>query len=71
MTDKEYNEQKRRVKLAYQKWHSVAGLGEWIVNHAWHRDGTCGREENVPISDEHVVTARASVAWAYIHVCFH
>jgi hypothetical protein len=71
MTDKEYNTQKRRVKAAFAKWSGPTGMGDWIVFHAWHRDGTCGKEENVAVSEEHVVTARASVAWEYIQICFH
>jgi hypothetical protein len=68
MTDKEYNAQKRRVKLAYQKWHSITGLGEWIRSHAWHRDGNCGKEGTNYGPD---TTARAEVQWEYITVCFH
>ena len=70
MTDKEYRKQKRRVELAYTKWHIPAGLGDWIVSHAWHRDGTAGKQDNQP-PQEHEPTARASVAWEYITVCFH
>lgn len=69
MTDKEFHKQKRRVKAAYEKWHSPTGMGEWIGSHIWHRDGTCGETDGIKYGAE--TTARAYVSWEYITVCFH
>lgn len=63
MTDKEYEEQKKRVKRYIDKWYDTLGLGWWRVEMIWDR----AKNEDMP--DEAAVTRwqwqyrTASVTW--------
>lgn len=44
MTDKEYRDQKARVKRFWDKWFTTLGLGWWVVDLYWERS----RDEEHP-----------------------
>lgn len=64
MTDKEYREQKLRVRRFWDKWHDAIGMGWWRINLTWDR----ARDEESP--NQLAVT---SSSWQYRtgHVTFN
>lgn len=61
MTDKEYRDQKKRVKKLFDKWAHTVGLGWYRVHYIWDR----ARDEEVP--DE---VMKTTVSWHYREVTF-
>lgn len=60
MTDKEYREQKQRIKALFSKWH-ILGLGWFRVHYEWDR-ARC--------MDEPMEAMKTEVSWQYREVTF-
>jgi hypothetical protein len=62
MTDKEYREQKKRVKAYFDKWSRAVGLGWYRVFYEWDR----ARSE-----DDVSEVMKTTVSWHYREVTFY
>lgn len=72
MTDKEFRNEQKRVQKAFDRWKEITGLGDWIIYHYWHRDGTAGKgDSDRPNTAGWTTAARVEVSWEYIHATFH